>query len=118
MNQKNIYRISTALLTLIMLFSVTMYIVNHETIRENFTNLGYPTYLIYPLAAAKILGLIAIWSGKSVTLKQWAYAGFFFNFVLALVAHIMIADGQYQFSIIALVVLLISVVYDRKLVTI
>ncbi len=35
-----------------------------------------------------ILGLIAIWSNKSATLKEWAYAGFFFNFVLAFLAEV------------------------------
>ena len=53
---------------------------------ESFTQLGYPAYLIYPFATAKLLGLVAIWTKKSETLKEWAYAGFTFDFLLAISA--------------------------------
>lgn len=77
-------------------------------VRETFTSLGFPTYIIYPLAIAKILGLIAIWTGRSRTLKEWAYAGFFFDFVLAASAHLQIADGDHMAALIAIVLLLVS----------
>ena len=83
------------LLTLLMMFSAGMYFFNHEMIVEAFTGLGYPTYLIYPLATAKILGLIAIWTKKSTLLKDWAYAGFFFDLILALSAHLYVKDGEW-----------------------
>jgi hypothetical protein len=37
---------------------------NKEMFTDRFASLGYPTYIIYPLAFAKILGLVAIWSKK------------------------------------------------------
>jgi hypothetical protein len=39
-----------------------MYIFNNAEIGNTFASVEYPTYIIYPLAAAKILGLIAIWT--------------------------------------------------------
>lgn len=61
---------------------------------ESFTGLGFPTYLIYWMAAAKILGLVAIWTNFSPTLKELAYAGFTFNCLLAISAHINVNDGE------------------------
>ncbi len=49
---------------------------------KRFSEIGFPTYLIIPLMSAKTLGLIAIWSNKSQLLKEWAYSGFFFLFLL------------------------------------
>ncbi len=56
---KIIYYISTGLLTLLMLFSAGMYFFNHAEVAGMFTNFGYPTYIIYPYAIAKLLGLVA-----------------------------------------------------------
>lgn len=118
MNQKRnriIYYIATGLLTALMLMSAGMYFFNHEMVAETFSKLGYPTYIIYPLAIAKILGLIAIWTKKSNTLKEWAYAGFFFDFVLALAAHLHIKDGEFGGALVAIILLLVSYVFDKKL---
>ena len=111
---KIIYWVATGLLSAMMAFSVGNYIFNHEAIRAAFTGFGYPTYIIYPLAGAKILGIIAILTKKSALLKEWAYAGFFFNFVLAFFAHIMIGDGQSFGALLALVLLITSYVFDRR----
>ncbi len=53
-----------------MIFSVFNYFFNYNTIEEAFQSLGSSTYLIYPLAIAKILGLIAIWIKQSVVLRS------------------------------------------------
>jgi hypothetical protein len=75
---------------------------------KRFASLGYPTYLIYPLVVAKILGLVTIWTNKAKTLKEWAYAGFFFNFALAFLAELHASDGEYMSSPLALLLLMIS----------
>jgi len=111
---KIIYLTTTGLLTALMLMSAGMYFFNHEMVSQTFTKLGFPTYIIYPLAIAKILGLIAIWTRKSPLLKEWAYAGFFFDFVLALAAHISINDGEYIPALVAIVLLILSRIYDGK----
>ncbi|WP_281986391.1 DoxX family protein [Aquimarina aggregata] len=111
---KIIYWIATGLMTLVFSFSAGMYLFNYERASGFFENLGFPTWLIYPLAIAKILGLIAILSRKVTLLKEWAYAGFFFDAVLAFFAHQMIGDGEWIPSIIAIVTILISRIYERK----
>jgi len=109
-----IYWVATALMALIFLFSSYNYFFNYEMIAGFFDNLGFPRWIIYPLATAKILGLIAIFSNFSKVLKEWAYAGFFFDAVLAYSAHHMAEDGQGLFSIIAIVAVVVSRIFDER----
>lgn len=110
-----VYWIATGLLSLILLASAGMYIFNHDEMAKNFNALGYPGYLVYPLAIAKILGVIAILTKRSKTLKEWAYAGFFFNFILAASAHIVTGIPSPAGAIAALVLLGVSYALDRKI---
>ena len=109
------YWVVTGPFVALMLFAVYNYIFKHELIVDVFNKLGYPTYIIYPLAIAKLLGVIAIVTSKSRTLKEWAYAGFFFNFVLALSAHINAGDGQFTPALVCLILLAASYVLDKKI---
>ncbi|MDT0552516.1 DoxX family protein [Urechidicola vernalis] len=112
---KIIYYIATGLLTAMMLMSAGMYVFNNEMIQGLFTSFGYPTYIIYPLAVAKVLGLIAIWSPNFKALKEWAYTGFFFDFVLAFFAHYMIGDGEQMGAVIAMVLLIGSYIFSKRI---
>lgn len=112
---KIIYYISTGLLTLLLLFSVGMYFFNHAEVAIMFPKLGYPAYIIYPYAVAKLLGLTAIWFISNQTLKEWAYAGFFFALVLAFFAHIMTGDGEQMGAVIAFVLLMTSYITYKKI---
>lgn len=109
-----IYWIATGLLSALMLMSASMYFFNYEMVSQTFLKLGFPVYIIYPLAFAKILGVLAILLKKSKFLKEWAYAGFFFDFVLALSAHWVINDGEFVPAFVAIVLLIISYRYDKK----
>jgi DoxX-like family len=111
-----LYWIVTGLLCLLMVFAAFNYIFKHELIVDVFRKLGFPTYIIYPLAAAKMLGVAAILTKRSKRLKEWAYAGFFFNFLLALSAHINANDGINALpAAICLVLLIGSYTIDRRI---
>jgi hypothetical protein len=84
---KVIYWITTGLLCAIMLYSASMYLTQYEMVKGFFETLNHPTYIIYPLATLKILGVIIILVRKSNWFTEWAYAGFFFNAILASAAH-------------------------------
>ncbi len=109
-----IYWIATGLLCALALMSAGMYFFNYEMVSATFTKLGFPTYIIYPLAVAKILGVIAILTKQSRFPKEWAYAGFFYDFVLAFSAHLAIGDGEHLPAGVAIVLLILSYIYDRK----
>ncbi|MDN3667006.1 DoxX family protein [Algibacter miyuki] len=110
---KIIFYIATVLLSVIVLFSVWMYIFKHDMIVGSFTHLGYPPYLIYPYAGLKLLGLFAIWNPNFNVIKEWAYSAFFFAFVLALSSHLMVNDGGHTVALMALVLLIISYIFKQ-----
>ena len=112
---KIIYFITKALFTALMLFSVSMYLSETEMIAGAFANFGYPTYLVYPLAIAKILGLIILWQNKFKTLKEWVYAGFVYNVSLAFFAHTMIQDGEFLFALIATILIVTNYITYKNL---
>lgn len=112
---KIIYYVATGLLTLLMLFSVIQYFFNHEEVKGMFSNFGYPTYIIYPYAVAKLLGLFALWNPNFRKIKEWAYAGFFFAFILAFFAHYMIGDGEQMGAVIAIILLVVSYIFNHKI---
>lgn len=110
-----IYRISTGFFTAHMLFTVGAYFFMFDMVKEMFESLGVSASIIYPLAVAKVLGLIAIWTNKSRILKELAYAGFAIDFILAITTHSIAKDGGAAAPLVALVILIISFVYNRKL---
>lgn len=112
---KIIYWTSTGLLSASMLLSAGMYLFNNSLAQEAYTALGYPVFLIYPLAVAKILGVIAILSKKVYLLKKYAYAGFFYVYVLAIFSHLMVGDGNWPGAFVGLVLWFVSFYYDGKL---
>ncbi|MEM9821656.1 MAG: DoxX family protein [Bacteroidota bacterium] len=109
---KIIYWISTTLMCLIFMFSATMYFTKYEAITVAFTNLGFPTWLVYPLAVAKVLGVVAVLSNRSKLLKEWAYAGFFFDAVMAAAAHYHVGDGELGPSVLAMILTIVSRLFD------
>ena len=59
-----------------------------STTVEGITRLGYPPYIIPALGLGKVLAILAIlWPGLP-RLKEWAYAGIFFNMMGAVVTHV------------------------------
>jgi uncharacterized membrane protein YphA (DoxX/SURF4 family) len=56
--------------------------------------LGYPLYVMKILGFAKVLGGIAILTGRFPRLKEWAYAGFAFDFLGAAASHALAGDAK------------------------
>ena len=103
------YYVSTGLLSALLLFSASMYLFTNAAVQVVFGSLGFPTWLIYPMAIAKILAVVALWvKAVPTTLREWAYAGIFFNVLLALGAHLGIGDGEAAGAIIGLILVLVS----------
>ena len=100
-----IYWVTTAMLCVTMLFSATMYFTKTDIVKSFFESFNYPTYIVIPLAILKVLGVIMIlWRG-SKWLTEWAYAGFFFDLILATAAHHYAGDGIFGASLIGLIVI-------------
>lgn len=110
---KYVYWISTISLFSMLILVGIFYIVFYEKLVIYFESYGYPIYLIYPLAIAKIVGSLVILFYNKLWLKELAYAGFFFNFILAFFAHVMISEFD-PFPTIFMILLLISYFTGKK----
>ena len=75
-----IYWIFTALLAIGMLQSGIFAVLKTKQWVDLVTALGYPVYFLYILGIWKILGVIAILVPGFKLLKEWAYAGFLFDY--------------------------------------
>ncbi|MBO6515874.1 MAG: DoxX family protein [Bacteroidia bacterium] len=117
MNKRDliIYRVVTSLFSALILMGVGMYIFQHDMVKDMYTALGFPTFLIYPVGIAKFLAIVTIWSNKSKFLKEWAYAGLFFNLLFANMAHLNAGDGEYAGPAMVFIGIIVSYIYDRKL---
>jgi uncharacterized membrane protein YphA (DoxX/SURF4 family) len=72
--------------------------------------LGYPTYIIPFLGIAKLLGVIAILIPGFPRIKEWAYAGLFFDLAGATYSGISVGGFQPQilFMILPITFLFLS----------
>lgn len=109
-----IYRVATGWLTFQMILSAGLYFGAHQMASEMISALGFPTWIIYPLGVAKLLGITAIWMDKYKWLSHMAYAGFFFNLSLGVAAHLVVGDGEFAGALVALISAIISFIYYRK----
>jgi hypothetical protein len=75
-----LYWVCTILFALLMLFSAIGGIKpSTDAIRIMHDGLGYPVYFIQFISLAKVLGVIAILIPGLHRIKEWAYAGLFFD---------------------------------------
>lgn len=98
-----------------MLMGVGQYFFRTDMVREMFVALGYPAYLVVPLGVAKLAGLAAILSKKSELLKEWAYVGFAYVFILGAAAHIVSGVPSSVPVLVAFALLIISHYSEKKL---
>ncbi len=106
--EKIIYWAATAAMCGIFAYSASMYFTKTAMVEGFFDALGYPSYLVIPLAILKVLGIVAVLTKASKMLTEWAYAGFFLDAILAFTAHYVVHGGGYMFSIIAIVGTVVS----------
>ena len=106
--KKILYWVTTIWLSVAMLTSAIFALIKPEEVIELYHTLGYPTYLINFISLAKILGVITLLLNPYKKLVEWAYAGFFFDFLLAFLAHYQINDGEQWWVLIPFALLLVS----------
>ena len=88
-----------------------------ELAKEGIRHLGYPQYFGNALVVFKVLGaLVLIIPKVPGRIKEWAYAGFAFDFIFASISYFAIDGTDFKafFPLIFLVILAISYVYYHK----
>lgn len=66
-----------------------------ETI-EGMKQLGYPVYFVMILGFWKLLASLALLAPGFPRVKEWAYAGMFFNMTGAAVSHLVCQDAAWH----------------------
>jgi len=89
---KIIYWICTILIIGLMLFSAISTFSNNPGGATLLKHLQIPYYLLQFLAVFKILGAIALLVPGYPRLKEWAYAGYFFDLLGATWCFISVGD--------------------------
>ncbi|TGK42128.1 DoxX family protein [Leptospira andrefontaineae] len=120
MKNKIIYWIATAWLSLGMVSTGIVQLIQMKEEADMFVHLGYPAYLMIILGIWKLLGVIVVLVPKYPLVKEWAYAGFFFTMSGAVFSHFAAGDGakEYFGPVLLLVLTVVSWYFrpaDRKL---
>jgi len=101
---KIIYWISTILFSGLMIFSaIPDMMADEDALKIMRDILGYPVYFIQFIGVAKLLGSLAILIPGLDKLKEWAYAGLFFDLAGAVYSNIAVA-GTFDPKMTALLI--------------
>jgi hypothetical protein len=86
------YWTTTAIVAFVMLSGAVGELTHSWGTLETVTILGYPVYVLTIIGVWKVLGGIALLVPGVPRLKEWAYAGMFFNMTGALASHAFVGD--------------------------
>jgi hypothetical protein len=62
-------------------------------VADAFRHLGFPDYFRIELSWVKLVGVVLLLAPAPARLKEWVYAGFAFDLVSAVIAHVAVGDG-------------------------
>lgn len=105
---------------LIFLFEGVMPALTSQTelAKQGISHLGYPAYFGNALVIFKVLGTLAlIIPAVPKRFKEWAYAGFIFDFLFASISHFSVDGLGFEgfFPLVVLAILMVSYTYYHKL---
>ena len=115
-NTKTIYWIITIVFALFMAFTAVPDVMLVPDAVKFMTHLGYPNYFTVFIGVAKILGAIAIVIPGYYRVKEWAYAGLFFDLAGAIYSIVCTGgiDVSILFMILPVVTGILSYIYYHK----
>jgi hypothetical protein len=114
---KILYWTFTGLFAAFMAFTAVPDVMMEPQAVKFITELGYPEYFIPFIGVAKLLGSIAILVPRFPTLKEWAFAGLFFDLIGAIYSQIAITGGvvpAMSFMLLPFAVGIASYVFSKK----
>lgn len=91
-SRKLAYALTTGLVALAFLAGGVFDLLRTPEVLEGMSHLGYPVYFASIIGLWKVLGAIAIVAPGFPRLKEWAYAGIFFDLTGAAVSHAAVGD--------------------------
>lgn len=94
---KIIYWVATIWLSLGMISTGIVQLIQLDEEVQKMNALGYPSYFLIIIGSWKILGVIAVLVPKFPLVKEWAYAGFFFLMSGAIFTHLAVGDEAVEY---------------------
>ena len=100
-----LYWVFTVIFAVLMIFSAVGGIQpSQQSIQILHDGLGYPIYFIQFISVAKLIGSVAIViPGLNKTVKEWAYAGLFFDLAGAVYSGVA-SSGKFDPMMISLLI--------------
>ena len=108
-----IYYSILSLFSLAILLSVYFYVFQYADVVLEFNKLGYPDHLVGIVALGQIVGLSIIISNPGKSILEWAYMGFFVNFLCAFFAHFFSKHGNGALASLFLILLGILYIINK-----
>ena len=113
-----LYWVFTILFSALMIFSsYGSILVNQDAKTLIHDQLGYPVYFIPFTGYAKLIGAIIILIPGLKTIKEWAYAGLFFDLIAAIYSGIALSgkvDPMMGFMLVWIVPGILSYIFWKK----
>ena len=112
---KLIFRITTSILALMYLGGGSRYFLEFQEMSDIYATLQFPRWLHPLLGVTKFMAVISLLTiifnvkANPKWLKEWTYAGIFFNGTLALIAHQMIGE-PFELSLPAIMVIVFVII--------
>jgi hypothetical protein len=113
MVRKIAYWISTVIVAVMLLFALS-YLTGNEQVTSGFAKAGYPQLLRIVLGIAKPAAAIVLLLPGFALLKEWAYAGAAFTWVMAVMSHYSVGDGVQVWSMPLVLLVLLGVSYVTR----
>jgi hypothetical protein len=109
MNRKIAYWTSTTLIAVSLLSAIT-YLIGGEQVVSGFAKAGYPQHLRIVLGFAKPAAAIVLLAPRVPVLKEWAYAGVTFAWIMAFISAFSGGDPIWPMPLVLLALLIVSYV--------
>jgi hypothetical protein len=113
MVRKIAYWSSTAIAALMLLFALS-YLTGSEQVVSGFAKAGYPQHLRIVLGIAKPAAAIVLLLPGLALLKEWAYAGAAFAWVMACISAYSSGEGAPVWSLPLVLLAILSVSYATR----
>jgi hypothetical protein len=110
-----LYWIAIGLFTALFAGSIVLGLSDLKESYIEYTRLGFnQPWQVFFNSFGKLLGLLAIFQNRSRTLKDFAYAGFLFDLLLALFGHIFQGEIKVLLPIFGMILWSFAFIMDRK----
>ena len=111
--RKIVYWGSTSLVALSLLMALT-YLSGSEQVVSGFAKAGYPQHLRIVLGIVKPIAAIVLLIPGFALLKEWAYAGVTFAWVMAFISAYLSGEGAAEWILPPALLVLLAISYVTR----